>query len=230
MFANNYSNGLKSTSNSLNSTSDQNIWRTTNSSNNCLSNNYQLFGITAEQKTTSEELRNKKYKEKCCRLQKQIRHLIFINNAIHSELNQSLNKLSKTSDERRFLLNKILPFNKDTNQETISSRILQEALSKKHSSKFSSVSISSQTSSQSLPIISSSQSLSQTTISGTESESLVSNSTHLQQFNAKFQIDRKSNLFSNDWITQTVSTESQTGVGPNKRIKLIDCPTSLKKS
>ena len=94
--------------------------------------------LVSEVTTNSEEeVQNKRYKEKCCRLQKQVRHVIYMNGAIQSELSQCLTKLSEASEERRFLLNKILRYHKDVNHENTSSRILQEALSKKQTTKHS---------------------------------------------------------------------------------------------
>lgn len=164
--------------------------------------------------SAEKEIENKRYKDKCHRLQKQVRHLIYLNSAIQSELSQCSVKLSEASEDRRFLLNKILRFHKDNSHENISSRILQEALSKK-TTKLSNISWPSHNS-----IINCSKSSSQT-ISSSESDLSCAQSSQPLQSAAKSTTNQS--IQSVEWTPsgQSLSAnDSEHSVAP-KRIKSV---------
>ena len=94
--------------------------------------------VAIEVTTTSpEEIKNRNYKIKCMKIQKQIREIVFINGSLQSELTECYERLDRTIQERRFLLNKVLSFQKDACQDG-NNRILHQALSKKQNSRSSS--------------------------------------------------------------------------------------------
>ncbi len=203
MFSSNCSNGSKSMSCSFICTSSQSPI----TSNTCLPNSYHSFGsnVAIEVTTTSsEELRNRRYKLRFNRLQKYIKQLVFVNNCLQSELNECLEKVSKASEERRFLLNKILSYQKDVSQD-MSNRILHSALSKKQNTKYSSLSALSSTSTQT--------SFSQLTNS---SNLLITSSSSIPQ--------------TNSLVTNCVShsTQSLSTINTNKRRKLSDSQLNTK--
>jgi hypothetical protein len=89
--------------------------------------------VAIEVKTTGpEELRKRRYKSKCEAIQKQIKEVIFINAALQSEAYQCREKVNQLKIERKFLLNKLLEYEKEPKSDP-NCKILQRVLSKKSS-------------------------------------------------------------------------------------------------
>lgn len=75
-------------------------------------------------------MKNRRYKLRCSKLQKQIKEMIFLNAALQSEVEDNKKKVSQLQEERKFLLNKLLAFQKEVFSDG-GTKILQQALSKK---------------------------------------------------------------------------------------------------
>jgi hypothetical protein len=180
--------------------------------------------------TSTEELRNRRYKLRFNRLQKYIKQLVFVNNCLQSELNQCIEKVSKASDERRFLLNKILSYQKDVSQD-MSNRILHSALSKKQNTKYSSISpLSSTQNTKHSPLstLSSTKHSSLSPLSSTSTQ--TSFSSQLMTNSSNLLITSSSTSQTNTLVTNCVShsTQSLSTINTNKKRKLSDSQLNTK--
>lgn len=80
--------------------------------------------------TTSDpnEMKSQYYKQKCAKTEKKLKELVFLNAALEAEVNETHAKVAEVKEERKFLLNRLLSYQKEGSD---SSKILQTALSKK---------------------------------------------------------------------------------------------------
>jgi hypothetical protein len=82
-------------------------------------------------KPMTEENINDAYKAKCRKIERRMKELVFLNTALDSELIDYKNKIAEASDERKFLLGQLLGHQKEAHGADATSKILQQALSKK---------------------------------------------------------------------------------------------------
>ncbi|KAI1287626.1 hypothetical protein HDE_09966 [Halotydeus destructor] len=77
------------------------------------------------------EMENWLYKTKCSKIEKKIKEMVFVNAALEAEVRNSKNELDESNEERKFLLNRLLSYQKDSQGTEATSKILQQALCKK---------------------------------------------------------------------------------------------------
>lgn len=73
------------------------------------------------------------YKVKCRSIQAQIKEMVFINSALQGRINEFREKIVTAKNERKFLLNKLLSYEKG--HDNSENKILHGVLSKKQSCK-----------------------------------------------------------------------------------------------
>jgi len=137
----NKSTGNRNTSSSNNSSTPKNKGNSQQTSYNKRQN-----GSTASQLENSkssihviesgansrpENVRNQLYKVKCVKLEKKLKEVVFLNAALESEVDETRDKLADAREERRFLLNRLLSYQKEAHRPDGNNKILQTALSKK---------------------------------------------------------------------------------------------------
>ncbi|XP_074600164.1 uncharacterized protein LOC141854399 [Brevipalpus obovatus] len=93
----------------------------------------QLLSLSSSQSDRLAEDRD--YKVKCRSVQAQIKEMVFINSALQGRINEFREKIVTAKNERKFLLNKLVSYERGGGHENSNNKILHSVLSKKPSSK-----------------------------------------------------------------------------------------------